>query len=377
LKTLAVVATAMILPLVLATAALAGPPTVQLGTADPFAVMGAFEVTNVPTSTISGNVGLSPAAGSSITGLTCLEVTGTIYAVDATGDPCFTANAGLLTIAKNNLGTAYLDAAGRVPDTTFAGADNQLGGQTLVAGVYRFPSAATANLIGNLTLTGDADSVWIFQATSDFVTAASSTVTLTGGAQACNIFWQVSSSATLNTSSTLRGTVLAHTSITVGAGVTVAGRLLAGAQNGSGVATLIQDTISKPTSCVTQASINATAAEVQAAADKAAAAAKDAADRAAAIEADKVAAAKAAADKVVADAAAAAKAAADKVVADAAKAAIARQVKAAAAAKAASAARAAAKKAQLARIARVRAASARQIKLSSIRTARVRAAFTG
>jgi hypothetical protein len=389
MKALVTIALAVVLPLVLATTALAGPVTVGLGTTEPFALLAAAGLSNIPTSTISGNVGVSPGPGSSITGLTCLEVTGTIYAVDATGLPCYTQNAGLLTIAMNNLGTAYTDAFGRVPNTTFAGIDNQLGGQTLVAGVYRFPSATTANLIGNLTLTGDADDVWIFQATSDFVTASSSTVTLTGGAQACHVFWQVGSSATLNTSSTLRGTVLANTSITVGTGVTVAGRLFAGAVNGTGIVTLDKDTITRPASCVTQASINAAAAaaalaqaqaavaakaaaDAQAAADSAAAAAREADARAATAAAEKAAAAAATA----AQAAATAKAAAEKATADAAKAVIAKAA-AAKAVKAAKIAKAAAVKARVAKAAAVKAATSRSIKLSSIRTARVRAGFTG
>jgi len=217
--------------------------TVPLGTADGFAVLaGTPNVTDVPTSAITGDVGLSPAPGSGITGLTCAEVTGTIYATDATGLPCFVVNPGLLTTAKSDVTTAYLDAAGRTPDTTFVGGDNQLGGQTLVPGVYSFGHATTANLIGNLTLSGDSSSVWIFQASSDLVTASSSTVTLTGGARACNVFWQVSSSATLNTSSTIQGTILALTSITVAHGATVDGRLLA--RNGK--VTLDTNTITRP-----------------------------------------------------------------------------------------------------------------------------------
>ena len=94
--------------------------------------------------------------------MTCAEVTGgTVYAVDATRPPfCGVDNPGLLTVAKNDLTTAYDDAAARYPTyhITLTG-DNQLGGaQTLVAGVYRVPHATTANLIGNLTLNGDADS---------------------------------------------------------------------------------------------------------------------------------------------------------------------------------------------------------------------------
>ncbi|MEX1051962.1 MAG: ice-binding family protein [Patescibacteria group bacterium] len=139
--------------------------TVSLGTADSFAVLAGTEITNVPTSVITGDTGLSPAAGTNYAGLTTLEVSGTIYAVDATGpDGIAGNNPGLLTTAKNDLVTAYDNAAGQSATSTFVGADNQLGGQTLTPGVYAFGGASTANLIGTLTLDGqgDANAVFIF-----------------------------------------------------------------------------------------------------------------------------------------------------------------------------------------------------------------------
>jgi hypothetical protein len=224
--------------------AAASPTTVGLGTAGNFAVLAGSAITDVPTSSLTGNVGLSPTTGGAITGLTCAEVTGTIYSVDAAGPlPCRKTNPALLTTAKNDLTAAYINAAGRTPDTTFGAADNQLGGKTLVPGVYAFGHAATANLIGNLTLKGDGNAVWIFQASSDLVFAGSSTVHFSGGAQACNVFWQVTSSATLGTSSSISGTILALTSITAAHGATISGRLLA--QNGN--VTLDDNTIVRPT----------------------------------------------------------------------------------------------------------------------------------
>lgn len=220
----------------------ASPPTVGLGTADSFAILAGSSVTDVPASAITGDVGLSPAAW--VPGLTCAEVTGTIYSVDASGPlPCRVTNAGLLTTAKNDLTTAYNDAALRTPDTIFVAGDNQLGGQTLVAGVYRFGNAATANLIGNLTLNGSASDIWIFQATSDLVAQTSSTVTLTGGAQACNVFWQVGTSATIRTSASFVGTIMADQSIALQTGATLQGRALARVA----AVTLDQNTITRPT----------------------------------------------------------------------------------------------------------------------------------
>ena len=116
--------------------------TVQLGTATPFAVLAGTAVTDVPTSSITGDVGLSPAAGSNYAGLTQAEVTGTIYSTDATGPAGTVNDPALLTTAQNDLTTAYTSAAGQLPTTTFTAGDNQLGGQTLVPGVYAFGHAA-------------------------------------------------------------------------------------------------------------------------------------------------------------------------------------------------------------------------------------------
>jgi uncharacterized repeat protein (TIGR01451 family) len=241
--TLALLVLGSLIPLTFAGSVIAaGPPTVGLGTADSFAILAGSTITDVPASTITGDVGLSPAAGSFI-GLTCAEVTGTIYSVDGSGPlPCRVTNAGLLTTAKNDLTVAYGSAAGRTPDTTFVAGDNQLGGQTLSAGVYRFGGAVTANLIGNLTLSGDASDVWIFQATSTLITAASSSVTLTGGAQACNVFWQVGTSATIATSTSFVGTIMADQSIALQTGATLQGRAMAMIA----AVTLDQNTITRP-----------------------------------------------------------------------------------------------------------------------------------
>jgi hypothetical protein len=326
------------------------PQKVGLGTADSFALVAAAGISDAPTSTIQGDVGLSPAAGTFYTGLTCAEVSGAIYAVNAAGPaPCVTMNPGLLTTVTQAVTDSYDDAFGRSPDTTYVGVDNQLGGgQTLVPGVYRFPAAATANLIGNVTLAGDADSVWIFQATSSLITAGSSTVTLTGGAQACNVFWQVGSSATIGGSSTLVGTVIANTSISVLGAATVNGRLFAGAKVITGAITLLNDTIRRPSSCTSIAQAAAIAAAAAEQARNAENVAKTAAENAIkdAAAAQAAAVAKAAADtQALADIAAKAAADAKAAAASAAKAAALRDVKAAkaAAAKAVALAKVAAK----------------------------------
>jgi hypothetical protein len=215
----------------------AGPTTVNLGSAAAFAVLaGTPAVTNTGPTTILGDVGIHPAAA--VTGFPPGIVNGTIHAGDA-----------VALNAKSALVTAYNDAAGRTPAVVVAG--GTLGGQTLVGGVYN-SGGFTLGLTGTVTLNGqnDPSSVWIFQATSDLITASSSTVAFINGAQPCNVFWQVTSSATLGSGSSFVGTILALTSITMASAVTVNGRALA--RNGD--VTLINDTITRSTCASTPAS---------------------------------------------------------------------------------------------------------------------------
>lgn len=220
---------------------------VNLGTAASFAVLAGTAVTNVPTSAITGDVGLSPASGSNYSGLTAAEVTGTIYAVDGSGPAGSVNNPALLTTAKNDLTTAYVSAAGQTPTTTFVAGDNQLGGQTLTAGVYAFGHASTANITAASPLTlngqGDSNAVFVFQASSDLVTASASVVRLVNGAQACNVFWQVTSSVTLGTGSTFVGTIMTLTSASITSSANVQGRVLAR----NAAVTLNSDIITRPT----------------------------------------------------------------------------------------------------------------------------------
>ena len=222
---------------------------VKLGTAAPFAVLAGTAVTDVPTSAITGDVGLSPAAGGNYAGLTQAEVTGTIYSVDAAGPAGRVDDPGTLTQAKNDLTTAYVSAFGDLATTTYAAGDNQLGGKTLTTGVYAFGHAATANITAASPLVlngnGDPGAVFVFQASSDLVTASNSVVQLENGAQACNVFWVVGSSATLSSSSTMVGTVMALTSATLDSGATVQGRILAR----NGAVTLDANTITIPSTC--------------------------------------------------------------------------------------------------------------------------------
>ncbi len=202
----------------------AGPPPVGLGTAAPFAVLaGTPAVTNTGPTSITGDLGISP--GSAVTGFPPGTVTGTTHAADA-----------VAVQAQTDLTAAYTAAAG-LPVTATQGT---LGGLTLVGGVYS-AGGVTLGLTGTLTLDGqnDPSSVWVFQATSDLVTASSSSVALINGASPCNVFWQVTSSATLGSGSTMVGTIMALTSITMADGVHLNGRALA--RNGE--VTLINDQV--------------------------------------------------------------------------------------------------------------------------------------
>ena len=207
---------------------LAAVVAANLSTSANFAVLAGASVVDANISTVVGDVGLSPASGS-FNHLPCVEVTGTIYAVDGAGPLCYTNNPGLLTQAKADLTTAYNFTANETPATTLSGSDNQLGGKTLTAGIYTFSAATSANITGTVTLDGQGDpnAVFVFQTNSTLVTASNAVVSLVNGAQACNVFWQVGSSATLGTGTQFVGTIMADQSITDAGGSTVIGRLLA------------------------------------------------------------------------------------------------------------------------------------------------------
>lgn len=203
--------------------------TVNLGDATSFAILGGSTVTNTGPTVLSGtagnNLGLSP--GTDTPGSTDITmVGGVIY----TGTDANAVN------AQNALTAAYTDAANRKPNTVLA--DPELGGLILVSGIY---SATSLAITGTLTLDAENDptSVFIFQSGSTLVTADNSNIVLANGADACNIFWVVASSATLGTSSTLYGHVLAQESITATTGATVYGSLLAS----TGAVTLDTNTI--------------------------------------------------------------------------------------------------------------------------------------
>jgi hypothetical protein len=209
-----------------------GPGAVSLGTAGGFAILSKTGVSTTGTSAVTGNIGVSPNVASSITGFDLIAdstntfstssiVTGKIYASNyAVPTP---AN---MTAAISNMETAYNDAAGRSsPDFTEKGAGN-ISGLTLVPGLYKWGTGVLISSSG-VTLSGGANDVWIFQIAGDLTVNNSAIITLAGGAQAKNIFWQVAGQATLGTGVQFKGIILGKTLISLNTGAVLNGRALA------------------------------------------------------------------------------------------------------------------------------------------------------
>ena len=206
---------------------------VNLGKAASFVILTKSGVTNVPTSSIVGNMGVSPIAATAITGFglvadktntfsTSPQVTGKIYAANyASPTP---AN---LTTAVSNMEAAYTDAAGRkLPDFTELYAGN-LSGKTLTPGLYKWSTSVLINT--SVTLAGGPNAIWIFQIAGNLTLGSGAKVILSGGAQANNIFWQVGggAGATIGTTAHFEGTILAKTAIHLRTGASLNGRALA------------------------------------------------------------------------------------------------------------------------------------------------------
>jgi hypothetical protein len=203
---------------------------VDLGTAKNYVILAESGISTVPTAAVTGNLGVSPAAATFITGFSLIadstnafatspQVTGKVYAADyAVPTP------SVLTTAIADMQLACTDAAGRAPGVTELGAGN-IGGMNLTPGVYKW---GTGLLIPtDVTLTGSATDVWIFQVAQNLTMSSATKILLAGGAQPKNIFWQVAGLVDLGTTAHFEGVVLAQTSVTLRTGASINGRLFA------------------------------------------------------------------------------------------------------------------------------------------------------
>jgi hypothetical protein len=203
---------------------------VKLGTTVNYVILAKSAVSTVPTAAVTGNVGISPAAATFITGFsltadstnvfaTSPQVTGRVYAANyAAPTPAS------MTTAVADMELAFTDAAGRAATVTELGAGN-IGGMTIPPGVYKW---STGLLIPtDVTLDGIGTSVWVFQIAKDVTMSSAAKVVVTGGALPKNVFWQVAGRVELGTTAHIEGIVLAQTSITLRTGSSITGRLLA------------------------------------------------------------------------------------------------------------------------------------------------------
>lgn len=222
---------------------------VNLRTAEDFVILSKTGITNVPVSAITGDIGASPITAAAMDNVTCAEITGTIFGSDATYTgsadvTCFKGNAPDNTLVANailDMGTAYTQTAGRVsPDFTELHAGD-ISGQTLAPGLYKWGTNVLINT--SVTLNGSPTDIWIFQISGDVIQASATSVFLTGGAVAKNVFWQVGGGAgvSIDTDASFAGVVLAAKGIAVNTGATVNGRLLS-----QTAVTLDQNTITQP-----------------------------------------------------------------------------------------------------------------------------------
>lgn len=214
-----------------AAVAVAGLVPVNLGSAGSFAILSKSGISTIPTSAITGDIGVSPIAQVALTGFsetmdpsntfsTSTQVVGKIYAADYTPP-----TPSKMTTAIGDMETAYTDAAGRtLPDFTELGA-GAIGGKTLAPGLYKWGTNVLIST--DVTLNGSATDVWIFQIAQNLSQASATNVKLTGGALAKNVFWQVAGAAIIETTAHFEGIILSKTAINVKTNASVKGRLLA------------------------------------------------------------------------------------------------------------------------------------------------------
>ena len=217
---------------------------VELGTAGNYVILGKSGISTVPKSAVTGDIGVSPAAATAITGFSLIldptnvfslstQVTGKVYAADYKA-PTPTK----LTKAIGDMQLAYTEAAARPPDVTELGAGD-IGGMVLEAGVYNWSSPLL--IAADLKLDGSATDVWVFQIAQSLTVTNAAEVALVGGAVAKNVFWQVAGPVDLGKDVHFEGIVLTQTSVAMKPGASLNGRLLA-----QTAVTLITNVVTQP-----------------------------------------------------------------------------------------------------------------------------------
>lgn len=209
----------------------AGPAAINLGTAGNFVLLAKTGISTTGSTVVVGDIGVSPAAATSITGFslnltagsaysTSPEVSGKVYA-PGYADP----TAATLTAAIGDMQTAYTDGAGRTnPTATELGAGN-IGGLTIAPGLYTWGTGVS--IPSDVTLSGGANDVWIFQIAQTLTAASGVHIVLTGGAQASNVYWVVAGQTTIGTTAVFNGTILDQTAVVLNTGAQLNGRALA------------------------------------------------------------------------------------------------------------------------------------------------------
>lgn len=231
----------------------AGPAAVNLGTSGNFAVLAKSGISTTGTTSIVGDIGVSPIAATSMTGFGLIRDSSNQYSTSSlVSGKAYASNYAaptpmMMTTAVSNMQAAYTDAAGRTnPTATELGAGN-IGGKTIAPGLYKWSTGVTIPV--GVTLAGGANDVWIFQIAQNLNVGNGAIVTLSGGAQAKNIFWQVAGQAILGTTSDFKGTILSKTAIVMNNGAKLNGRALA-----QTAVTMIANSVTAPSSFAAPAS---------------------------------------------------------------------------------------------------------------------------
>ncbi len=227
------------------------PATVNLGTAGNFVILAKTGISATGTTHITGDIGISPAAASFITGCglimdvsnmfsTSSMITGNVYAANYTSP-----TPSKMTTAISDMQNAYNDAAGRPSPDYSELYTGDLTGKTITRGLYKWSTGVNI-AAGGVTISGTANDIWIFQIAGNLTVANGAIVTLSGGALAANIFWQVAGQATFGTTAAMKGIILCQTAIAMNTGASLDGRVLA-----QSAVTMIANTVTKPTAITT------------------------------------------------------------------------------------------------------------------------------